>query len=331
MPKTQKNRKTKKTNHTKKRNKIMILTLKPKMPESELAEKEGHYFPESHYDKIIKSDCDGYRIDEDGKKHLLFRFRKGVLPKDQCKVGMDCLKEASLHKHDNRGAAAGILDPKKMPAYANDPNLHGRKERYRVDGYYSKKSGKFINNSTGNLSQSNIIGYFDRRDRNQKGKIDVPCRETAFTRDEVEKWENVQPLLKSIDKQFKILIPDRHKQQHKIAQMTPFKIGDTAFSTITINNNWRTALHKDAGDYPKGFGNLVVLEEGKYNGGYTGFPQYGVCIDVREGDFLGMDVHQYHCNTEIKPITKDYTRLSIVAYLREKMIECAKKKSSKLV
>lgn len=331
MPKTKKNSKSIKKKNTKKRNKLTILVLKPIMPESELSKKEGHYFPESHYDKVIKSNCDGYRIDDDGNKHLLFRFRKNVLPKDQCKVGMDCLKEASLHKHDNRGAAAGILDPKKMPAYANDTNLHGRKERYRVDGYYSKKSGKFINNSTGNLSQSNIIGYFDRRDRNQKGKIDVPCRETAFTRDEIEKWENVQPLLNSIDNQFKILIPDRHKQQHKITQMTPFKIGDTAFSTITINNNWRTALHKDAGDYPKGFGNLVVLEEGKYNGGYTGFPQYGVCIDVREGDFLGMDVHQYHCNTEIKPITKNYTRLSIVAYLREKMIDCAKKKYSKLL
>jgi hypothetical protein len=150
---------------------------------------------------------------------------------------------------------------------------------------------------------------------------------TAFTRDEVDKWTKVQPLLKSIDNQFKVLIPDRHKQQHKIAQLTPFKIGNTAFSTITINNNWRTALHKDSGDYPKGFGNLVVLEEGRYKGGYTGFPQYGICIDVREGDFLGMDVHEYHCNTEINPISKEYTRLSIVAYLRDKMIECSKKKS----
>lgn len=44
-----------------------------------------------------------------------------------------------------------------------------------------------------------------------------------------------------------------------------------------------------------------------------------------------MDVHQFHCNTEIKPLTKDYTRLSIVAYLREKMIECSKKKSTRLL
>ena len=68
---------------------------------------------------------------------------------------------------------------------------------------------------------------------------------------------------------------------------------------MTINHNWRTALHKDAGDLKEGFGNLVVLEEGKYKGGETGFPQYGVCVDVRQGDFLAMDVHEWHCNTKL--------------------------------
>ena len=47
-----------------------------------------------------------------------------------------------------------------------------------------------------------------------------------------------------------------------------------------------------------------------------------VAIDVRDGDFLAMDVHEWHCNTKIHPIDKDYTRLSLVAYLREKMIKC---------
>ena len=119
------------------------------------------------------------------------------------------------------------------------------------------------------------------------------------------------------------MIPDRHKSQLKQARQTPkFTIKNTAFSTVTINYNWRTALHTDKGDLPQGFGNLVVLEEGKYHGGYTGFPQYGVCVDVRHGDFLGMDVHKFHCNTKITPITKDYSRLSLVCYLREKMIRC---------
>ena len=68
--------------------------------------------------------------------------------------------------------------------------------------------------------------------------------------------------------------------------------------------------------------NLLILEEGKYKGGYLGFPRYGVCFDVRMGDFLAMDVHEWHCNTPIEGITKDFTRLSVVCYLREKMDKC---------
>ena len=72
--------------------------------------------------------------------------------------------------------------------------------------------------------------------------------------------------------------------------------------------------------FDKGYGNLMVLEEGTYKGGYTGFPQYGVAFDVRTGDFLAMDVHEWHCNTKLSG--KDYSRVSVVAYLREKMIKC---------
>jgi hypothetical protein len=35
-----------------------------------------------------------------------------------------------------------------------------------------------------------------------------------------------------------------------------------------------------------------------------------------------MDVHEWHCNTPMKGITQDYTRLSVVCYLREKMDKC---------
>jgi hypothetical protein len=371
-----------KKNKSKKTKKIRKIILKPLFTDDKMDKKEGHYFSINHYNHIIKENCDAYRVDNDGNLHLLLKFRKNVIPKKECKIGMISLKKAAMKKHDNRGAPAGLLDPKKMANYVNDIKLHGKKEKFRIDGYYSKKTKKFVNNSMGNISQSNIIGYFDKSRNNNISKSNiskasiskasiskasiskasiskasiskasiskasigkasigkasiskaniskatkknVPCRETAFTRDEVEKWKNVQPLLKSIDKQFKKIIPDRHKIQYDTAQKTPYNIKGTAFSTVTINYNFRTALHKDKGDFERGFGNLVVLEEGKYGGGYTGFPQYGICVDVREGDFLGMDVHQYHCNTKISPKTKDYTRLSLVAYLRNKMIKCKK-------
>ena len=85
-------------------------------------------------------------------------------------------------------------------------------QRFRVTGYYSKETGKFVNNSIGNLSQSNIIGYFDRADRNL-GKDAPKCRTTAFTSQQVSKWKAVLPFIKCIDAQFKKLLPDRHKVQ----------------------------------------------------------------------------------------------------------------------
>jgi hypothetical protein len=45
-------------------------------------------------------------------------------------------------------------------------------------------------------------------------------------------------------------------------------------------------------------------------------------VDVRQGDFLAMDVHEWHCNTPIIGTG----RLSIVAYLRKNMIKCAMSK-----
>ena len=54
-----------------------------------------------------------------------------------------------------------------------------------------------------------------------------------------------------------------------------------------------------------------------------GFPQFKVLIKIEPGDFLLMDVHEYHCNT---PITGNGYRLSFVMYIREDMKNCKTKK-----
>ena len=81
---------------------------------------------------------------------------------------------------------------------------------------------------------------------------------------------------------FQELIPDAYEKQLEQANKKPhLKIPGTPFSTITINRNFRTALHRDAGDFKGGFGNLTVIERGKYHGGYTVLPQFGVAVDVQ--------------------------------------------------
>ena len=76
---------------------------------------------------------------------------------------------------------------------------------------------------------------------------------------------------------------------------------------MTINRNFRTAIHQDAGDYG-GYASLSVIEEGKYHGGYFVLPQYRIAVDLRHGDYLVCDVHQYHANTELfeTPEDKEY-------------------------
>ena len=296
------------------------LIVKKIMTDEEIKSKESEYFSKKDFKHIMKKDIDVYYLDENGKEVLLAKFRKKVIPKKLCKLVMENLKKTAQTIHDNRGPAAGPIDLKKIPKYIKKENIADL-GKYRIYGYYSENTGKLVKNYVGNKAQSNIVGYYDRPDRNTYTK-NLPCRLTSFNANEPEKFKAVIPFFQAADKIFKQLVPKRHKKQLERAQKTKFVIEDTAFSTITVNYNWRTGLHKDSGDYPEGFGNLMVCEEGKYEGGYLGFPQFGVCFDVREGDFLAMDVHEWHANTEIKKKSKDFTRLSVVCYLRNRMIKC---------
>lgn len=325
-----------------------ILEVDPILTEKEITNKEGCYFPESHYKNIIKSNTDVYGILENGNRKLLLKFRKNVIPQSICKNAFIALESHSKHKNYNRGAAAGKLKKSKLPKYVGRIT---KKESFRV--YYKSHNGKHTNDNIGNMAMSNIAGYYDKPDRNsystknkkktinksnntrkspRKG-YDIHgnplCRTTQFTTEEVEKWENTTPLIQYADKMFKRLIPDRYKIQLSRARKTPkYQIKNTSYSTITLNYDWRTACHKDKGDLEEGFGNLIVLEKAKsgfiecagYQGGYLGFPRWGIAVDVRQGDFLAMDVHEWHCNTHITGTG----RLSIVAYLRKDMIKCSK-------
>jgi hypothetical protein len=176
---------------------------------------------------------------------------------------------------------------------------------------------------------SNIIGFFDKWTIGQKGtfkrsgiKKPGECRYTSFNANYPEKFQRIVPLIKEIDEQYEQLCPAEYASQRKAAKSTPFHIKGTAFSTITTNLNFRTAAHQDTGDWPEGFGNLVVIERGApYKGSYTGFPQYGVAVDCRQGDFLAMDVHQIHGNSPYYPEDDTSQRISLVSYLREGIVK----------
>ena len=283
--------------HKERKNGIDIYIVEKEFDDSKMEKKMNTFVKREDIKNIIDEDADVYTTDE----KLLLRFRKNALPNKHVQEFYDNIIKFALNVSANRGSATG-----------------------------SKKKSVLTNPRV----MSNIFGYFDRWSPRQKyvfkttgkyPKIDI--RECRFNMDYPELYEKTIPLIENIDSLYKKLTPQHYEKQIKKAEETYFKISNTAFTTVTTNVNYQTSIHTDKGDDEEGFGNLVVIENGKYEGGETCFPQYGIGVDVRTNDVLFMDVHQPHANLPIKLMDKDSKRLSIVCYLRKNVWLRSKNKS----
>jgi len=271
------------------RRKVRKIIVKKILTDAETKSLLGVKLPKGYFKQVIKNeDVDVYT--EEG--NILLRLRINILSQKHVEQAYDAMIDFAKNKSSQRSTTSGT-------------------------------KGKMTKETP---IMSNILGYYDALALGQKAmlkKAGMPfplCRKTAFTYRYPEKWKKVVPLIKDIDKQYKTLFPKHHKLQYKAAHSTKYVIDNTAFSTVTTNLNLQTACHTDKGNLEQSFGNLVVIEKGNYNGGYTGYPQYGVAVDLRAGDFVGMDIHQLHGNEPIELLTEDARRLSLVCYLRKSIV-----------
>lgn len=182
------------------------------------------------------------------------------------------------------------------------------------------KVSSWISTSTyGNKVRSGIAGWFDRYPRIPFG------RATGYTRDHYEDFIKSYPFLQRLAKGFADLLPKRFANQMAAAKKIDpqFVIPGTPFTTITVNSTFRTAAHRDAGDFTEGMSNLLVLSNGgDYTGGYLVFPEYRIAVNVRPGDLLLVNNHEIiHGNTPFVLGSPEAERLSLVVYLREGMLE----------
>lgn len=317
---------------------IKQLIVKKYLTDDEIKKLEGTWIDEGYMKiPVIDSDIDVYYI-ENGEKKLLLKFRKNVIDDSLIKIGWESYKKLAKPSR-GRGASAGPID--KQGTYWSKRQIVDTK---KWSTSYLLKDGRKSTMKVNNQVASNPIGFYEKTNNFPN----LPCRLTHFTRTNYDKFQQGLPFIKKIDELYKSLVPENYKKQWDHSEKKPeLKIKDTCFSTITINRNFRTALHRDGGDFKQGFGNLTVIERGKYSGGYTILPQFGVAVDVRTNDFLAMDVHQWHSNTPIYEtpeqkiynkdlvpdykdnpkvgtmgLYKNYTRLTFVCYLREKLADC---------
>jgi len=318
---------------------IKKIVINKILTDDQVSSLEGTFIDESFIKyPIITNNIDVYYLDDDNNEKLLLKFRKNRINNSLVRLGWKSYKDLAKPSR-GRGASAGPID--KDSVYWKKRSVVNTK---KWSTGYLKSDGDISKMKVNNQVASNPIGYYESSNNFCK----LPCRLTHFTRTNFEKYNDGLPFIQKIDSEFQRLIPDAYQKQLDKSNLKPkLKIPNTAFSTITINRNFRTALHRDAGDYKGGFGNLSVIERGQYHGGYTCFPQFGVAVDCRSGDFLAMDVHHWHSNTPIYETKDDlkynqsiekvfndnpevgtvgleklYTRLTFVCYLRDKMSNC---------
>jgi hypothetical protein len=274
--------------------------VEKKRTDEEMNQMKNKFLERKMIDTIINKDTTVYT--KEGK--LLFLFRKKKLTGGQ-EFYENIAEFMKKHPTTNRGSASG----------ATKFNVKDNPKVY-----------------------STITGYFDRWSPKQKFlfkklgiKTPIEVRETMFLSDHPDKFKKMIPFVQKIDALYKKLVPEQYKKQYAKAKETHFKIGNTSFTTMTTNINFQTTIHKDTGDDSDGFGNLAVIERGKYTGGETCFPQYGIGVNVREGDILFMDVHEWHANLPIIKDNPDVERLSVVCYLRKKVWERTRNKTRKFL
>ena len=282
--------------------------------------KEGFYYNESHYDKVIKDEC--VILDMNTNK-IIAILCKNVIPKEDRKKYVDILKSPAKSKTKNRGNGAD-KDGKEL-----------LEDKFYSSVFYKDKDGNFVNRGQSNMVRSGCAGYFDKRGV-------LPCRKVNWSNKNEDKHNALIPLCECISDKHKEVDEESYNKQLERIEMKPeYRFGESIYSTLTLNYDFRTASHRDKGDFKAGLSTLTILEEipDNYIGLYLGLPEYKICFDVRDGDVLFFDTHEIHSNTEYKVLSdklginkitdedgmsdKYYAgRISIVAYLRERLYLC---------
>lgn len=309
---------------------LKVIHAKRYLTDEQMDERVGMLMVREDVD-IVLGDESALVLKSDGSPLLV--YLKGVLNSHDCEMAYNNLKGAA-QSSNNRGIAGGVgmMDDEKAgeqtatrfrptkkdgtvsnTLYAKGGGTaatYGMQTRFkRTDGTTTKPQARDV--------KSGIIGHFDRSAR-------FPyCRLTAFNLNEPEKFNAALPFIRSVNEVFRKYAPDRYAAQQEVIEMTEkdFYISGTAFTTITVNMNWQTAIHKDVGDYKEGFGVMSMMRAGRYDGCYTSFPAFRVGADMQTGDVMLADVHEWHGNTPIYP-KGSYERLACVFYYRAKMFEC---------
>lgn len=253
-----------------------------------------NFASDSDYDQVVEGNVRVYGPNDE----LLLVIVRGGFERQMLVDAWRILKDVNL-KTDNRGTAAGI-------------------EMEQV----KKKDGTMSQTRSvpkGYEVISGLIGYYPRYPR-------IPyCRQCAWNQQNPELFEKLLPLFKRVNELHKEHAPESWAAQNEIVEKTSkdFVIPDTIYTTVTVNKNFRTAYHLDARNFEAGMAPMLLMRQGKFEGGLVVMPEWRIAAKLETGDLIFFrNMQDLHGNTKITGMSKDYQRCTLVFYYREEMIKC---------
>jgi Oxygenase domain of the 2OGFeDO superfamily len=270
--------------------------LNPTVDQAQAGSLMGAHLQRAHYTRVAPVDTPVYSATT-GK--LVLWHLKQVLPADLCQQAYERLRTVNKIPKNRGTAVAG--KGAMMPGLTRDGTLSGRR-RIHDNVLAAARNPK-----------SDFLGFYDY--------AGPDCRETEWTGAHPEVLAAAMPLINAVDKLFQSALPTEYEAQMAEVEkvQSNLRLGTTAFTTMTVNKNFRTLCHRDKGDLHNGMGVMATL--GKWTPGYKFImPEYGIVADVQPGDLLLADVHLAHGNSP----RGEGERVSLVMYCREKMRLCGK-------
>lgn len=252
------------------------------------ADYKGYAKP-TDYDVVYSENTIGYDA-QTGQ--VAFALVKQAIPEDDARRIYPALMKGFNYVTDNRGAYSG-MDRVKMGKQSRHPPV-----------------------------RSYTAGYFER----QGGRIPC-CRATAFTRKETKAWSRQKLLLEHMASVMQMYAPMKYMTSiDYIKRIHPdYHVDKLPFTTTAVNLSVRAGYHRDKGDYKDGIGSIAVLMKGVCINWKLVLPEYRVALDIGDRDIILFDPHLLHATTEgsgIGEMYKDWNRISVVGYIRERLVNC---------
>ncbi len=155
------------------------------------------------------------------------------------------------------------------------------------------------------------LGYLD-------ATPDQPCHKTPLSIRRPELLDGNRPLIELVDALYRQHTPTFYaKQRAEVEKVPRWRLWHTAFTTIYIAKNFRTAYHTDSGNLPGVMS--AIMPMGKFTGGELVLARWRIAIAFKPGDLLLFDPQQLHGNLPFEG-----ERLSAVFYCERRIADCAK-------